>query len=62
MKRVADKLDLMGWNLFREEVLPTLPDELNANIDEDEYLAMKLRLLDALERCVAKPVSEPGSP
>jgi hypothetical protein len=62
MKRVADKLDLMGWNLFREEVLPTLPDELNAHIDEEEYLAMKLRLLDTLERCMAKLVSEPGSP
>src|SRR6202045_4946009 len=35
LKRVADKLDLMGWNLFGDEVLPTLPDELNAHIDED---------------------------
>jgi hypothetical protein len=60
LKRVADKLDLMGWNLFRDEVLPTLPDELNAHIDEDEYLAMKLRLLDTLERCTVKPVGEPG--
>jgi len=25
MKRVADKLDLMSWALFRDEVLPTLP-------------------------------------
>ena len=62
MRRVADKLDLMGWSLFRDEVLPTLPGELNAHIDEDEYLAMKLRLLDTLERCMAKPVVEPGSP
>jgi hypothetical protein len=62
MKRVADKLDLMEWSLFRDEVLPTLPDELNAHIDEDEYLAMKLRLLDTLERCMAKPVDEAGSP
>jgi hypothetical protein len=62
MKRVADKLDLMGWNLFRDEVLPTLPDELNAHIDEEEYLAMKLRLLDTLEQCMAKLVGEPGSP
>jgi hypothetical protein len=62
LKRVADKLDLMGWSLFRDEVLPTLPDELNAHIDEDEYLAMKLRLLDTLERCMAKPVGESGSP
>jgi hypothetical protein len=62
MKRVADKLDLMGWSLFRDEVLPTLPDELNAHIDEDQYLAMKLRLLDTLERCMAKPVDEAGSP
>jgi hypothetical protein len=52
----------MGWSLFRDEVLPTLPDELNAHIDEDEYLAMKLRLLDTLERCMAKPVAEPSSP
>jgi predicted nucleotidyltransferase component of viral defense system len=55
MKRIADKLDLMGWALFRDEVLPTLPGELNVHIDEDEYLAMKLRLLDTLERCLAKP-------
>jgi hypothetical protein len=48
--------------LFRDEVLPTLPDELNAHIDEDEYLAMKLRLLDTLELCMAKPVGEQGSP
>src|SRR5580658_7754393 len=52
MKRVADKLELMHWPLFRDEVLPTLPEELNAHIDQDEYLAMKLRLLDSLERCL----------
>jgi hypothetical protein len=62
MKRVAEKLDLMGWSLFRDEVLPTLPTELNTHIGEDEYLAMKLRLLETLEGCMAKPVGEPGSP
>lgn len=62
LKRVADKLDLMGWGIFRDEVLPTLPDELNAHIDEDEYLAMKLRLLDTLERCMTKPVGDPVPP
>src|ERR1700730_16816679 len=29
MKRIADKLDLMGWPLFRDEVLPTLPVEIH---------------------------------
>jgi len=52
MKRVADKLDLMGWALFRDEVLPTLPVEIHAHVDEDEYLAMKVRLLESLERCL----------
>ena len=50
MQRVADKLDLMSWALFRDEVLPTLPVGIHAHIDEDEYLAMKVRLLETLER------------
>jgi hypothetical protein len=62
VKRVSDKLDLMGWALFRDEVLPTLPMEMRANIDEDEYLAMKVRLLETLERCLLKPVTEEGAP
>jgi predicted nucleotidyltransferase component of viral defense system len=61
-KRVGDKLDLMGWALFRDEVLPTLPDEIGAHINEDEYLAMKLRLLDALDRCLEKTVREARTP
>jgi len=61
MKRVADKLDLMSWPLFRDEVLPTLPAEIHAHIDEDEYFAMKLRLLEMLERCLAKAVGDAGS-
>ena len=51
--RVAEKLDLMGWVLFRDQVLPALPPEIQTHIDEDEYLAMKLRLLESLEQCVA---------
>jgi hypothetical protein len=62
MKRVADKLDLMSWALFRDEVLPTLPAEVHAQVDEDEYLAMKLRLLKTLERCLAKIAGEVGLP
>src|ERR1700736_952063 len=62
MKRVVDKLDLMGWALFRDEVLPTLPVEIHAHVDEDEYLAMKLRLLETLERCLAKTIGDAGSP
>jgi predicted nucleotidyltransferase component of viral defense system len=61
IKRVADKLDLMSWPLFRDEVLPTLPDETHAHIDADEYLAMKVRLLETLERCFAKDVGNAGS-
>jgi hypothetical protein len=61
MKRVADKLDLMSWALFRDEVLPALSGVIHANIDEDEYLAMKLRLLETLERCLVKPVGEERS-
>jgi predicted nucleotidyltransferase component of viral defense system len=61
MKRVADKLDLMSWALFRDEVLPTLPVEVHAHIDEDEYLAMKVRLLETLERCLTKASGDAGS-
>jgi nucleotidyltransferase AbiEii toxin of type IV toxin-antitoxin system len=61
MQRVADKLDLMSWALFRDEVLPTLPLEIHAHIDEDEYLAMKVRLLETLERGLAKNAGDAGS-
>jgi predicted nucleotidyltransferase component of viral defense system len=62
MKRVADKLDLMSWALFRDEVLPSLPAEIHAHVDEDEYLAMKLRLMETLQRCLAKVGGEVGLP
>src|SRR5512146_553836 len=48
MQRAAAKLGLMGWPLFRDQVLPALPREIQAHLDEDEYLAMKVRLLDSL--------------
>ena len=54
MRRLGEKLDLMGWNLFRDQVLPALPRETQVNIDEEEYMAMKIRLLDSLERCQSK--------
>lgn len=53
IRRVGEKLDLLSWPLFRDQVLPTLPQEIRAHIDEDEYLAMKVRLLESLERCLA---------
>jgi hypothetical protein len=52
--RVSEKLDLMGWALFRDQVLPALPREIQANIGEEEYLATKIRLLESLERCLSK--------
>jgi predicted nucleotidyltransferase component of viral defense system len=61
MKRVADKLDLMSWALFRDEVLPTLPVEIHTHMDEDEYLAMKVRLLEALERSLTKAAGDAES-
>ncbi|HME38028.1 MAG TPA: nucleotidyl transferase AbiEii/AbiGii toxin family protein [Steroidobacteraceae bacterium] len=57
-KRVADKLDLMSWALFRDEVLPTLPAEIHAHIDADEYLAMKVRLLETLEGRLTKTAGD----
>ena len=45
-------LDL--YTLFRDQVLPALPREIQANIDEEEYLATKIRLLESLERCLSK--------
>src|SRR6266850_1803200 len=40
---------------------PTLPAEIHAHIDEDEYLAMKVRLLETLERCLTKTASDTDS-
>jgi predicted nucleotidyltransferase component of viral defense system len=54
VERVSGKLDSMGWALFRDQVLPALPREIQVNIDEDEYLATKVRLLESLEACLAK--------
>jgi predicted nucleotidyltransferase component of viral defense system len=53
VRRVGEKLDLLSWPLFRDQVLPALPHEIQAHVDEDEYLAMKVRLLESLERCLA---------
>lgn len=61
MKRVADKLDLMNWALFRDEVLPTLPAEVHTHVDEDEYFAMKVRLLETLERSLQQNASDAAS-
>ncbi|MDE2262751.1 MAG: nucleotidyl transferase AbiEii/AbiGii toxin family protein [Gammaproteobacteria bacterium] len=62
VERVGEKLDLMGWALFRDQVLPALPPEVQAHIDEGEYLAMKVRLLEGLERCLASGArTETGS-
>lgn len=60
-KRIAEKLDLMSWALFRDEVLPTLPMEIGAHIDEDEYLTMKARLLETLERGLTKAAGDADS-
>lgn len=53
MRRVGEKLDLLSWTLFRDQVIPALPDEIQVHIDEDEYLAVKVRLLEALQRCLS---------
>lgn len=62
MGRVSEKLDRMGWALFRDQVLPALPREIQANIDEEEYLAMKIRLLESLERCLSDSVNAEARP
>ncbi len=62
VSRVSEKLDLMGWALFRDQVLPALPRETQAHIDEHEYLAMKLRLLENLDHCMAKPATGEEQP
>lgn len=60
IQRVSGKLDLMGWPLFRDQVLPALPQDTQAHIDEEEYLAMKVRLLESLERCLSNGC-DPGT-
>lgn len=57
-QRIADKLDLMTWSLFQDQVLPTLPAEIHAHMDEGEYLALKRRLLQMLERCFANSAGD----
>jgi len=52
LRRAGEKLDLMGWPLFRDQVIPALPQQIQAHVDEQEYLAMKERLLESLERCL----------
>jgi predicted nucleotidyltransferase component of viral defense system len=61
-KRVSTKLDLMGWTLFRDQVLPALPRETQANINEDEYLAMKVRLLASIEQCLLERAGSKSPP
>jgi predicted nucleotidyltransferase component of viral defense system len=59
-QRVIRKLDLMDWALFRDQVLPALPRDTQSHIDEEEYLAMKRRLVEAIEHCAPKQ-SDSGS-
>lgn len=54
-RRVSGKLDAMPWAFFRDQVLPALPRDIQLNLDEDEYLAMKVRLIESLERCAPQP-------
>jgi predicted nucleotidyltransferase component of viral defense system len=61
-QRVSAKLDLMEWALFRDQVLPALPRDTQANIDEEEYLAMKIRLIESIEHCLLKPAGGKVSP
>jgi predicted nucleotidyltransferase component of viral defense system len=58
-RRLSEKLELMNWALFRDQVLPALPNEIQVNIDEDEYLATKGRLLEAVDRCLSAPAGAP---
>jgi nucleotidyltransferase AbiEii toxin of type IV toxin-antitoxin system len=60
LSRINEKFDLMGWPLFRDQVLPTLPRDIQEHIDEEEYLAMKIRLLESLEGCVSDRDSDKG--
>jgi predicted nucleotidyltransferase component of viral defense system len=62
VRRVSKKLDLMNWALFRDQVLPALPRETQANIDEEEYLAMKVRLIEAIEQCLLKQADSKTPP
>jgi hypothetical protein len=38
-----------------------LPLEIHSHVDEDEYLAMKLRLLETLQQSLAKRARDAGS-
>jgi len=38
-----------------------LPGEIHAHVDEDEYLAMKVRLLETLERRLTKAAGDADS-
>jgi hypothetical protein len=55
---VAAKIDLMHWPMFCDQVLPTLPRDIQRHIDEEEYLEMKVRLVAGLARCFALGIRE----
>ena len=42
-----------GEPALLRQVLPALTLEIQAHIDEEEYLATKIRLLDSLQRCLS---------
>jgi predicted nucleotidyltransferase component of viral defense system len=52
--RLAAKLDAMPWSLFQSEALPALPDDLRPRITEQEYEAMKLRILEEAGKWIAE--------
>ncbi|MDE2099865.1 MAG: nucleotidyl transferase AbiEii/AbiGii toxin family protein [Patescibacteria group bacterium] len=54
-----DKLDCFTWEQFSTEVLPTLESERAAQLDEEEFEAMRLRVGEAIERWVLT-VPPPG--
>jgi hypothetical protein len=59
MQALRAKFEALPWELFRDQVLPTLPREIQAHIDETEYVAMQRRLLEGLERCFGgRPAAE----
>lgn len=49
VEQVWKKIDLMGWELFREEVIPFLPESAPSRIDEGAFLEMKLVVGEAVE-------------
>lgn len=49
IQKAWDKIDLMTWDMFRQEVIPFLPYGVSSRINEEEYEKMRIAVGDSIE-------------